>query len=99
MFAQNRRRVGVTDQVVAPPLCKGTVEMKGLLSNGASRAWLVVALVGAVVVVLVLALQLIPRLTGAQDLIDDAGPVMTDARVAGDRVGIDFISKLVDTAD
>ena len=73
--------------------------MKGLLSNGAARAWLVVALVGAVVVVLVLALQLIPRLTGAQDVIDDGGPVMTDARVAGDRVGIDFISKLVDTAD
>ena len=73
--------------------------MKGLLSNAASRAWLVVALVGAVVVVLVLALQLIPRLTGAQDVLDDAGPVMTDARVAGDRVGIDFISKLVDTAD
>ncbi len=73
--------------------------MKGLLSNAASRAWLVVALVGAVVVVLVFALQLFPRLTGAQDLIDAAEPALTDERVAGDRAGIDFISKYVDTAD
>lgn len=73
--------------------------MKGVLSNAASRAWLVVALVGAVVVLLVLALQLFPRLTGAQKLIDAADPALTDARVAGDRVGINFISKLVDTAD
>lgn len=73
--------------------------MKGLLSNAASRAWLVVALVGAVVVLLVLALQLVPRLTGGQKVIDAAKPAMTDERVAGDRAGIDFISKLVDTAD
>lgn len=73
--------------------------MKGLLSNAASRAWLVVALVGAIVVVLVFALQLIPRLTGAQELIDAAEPALTDERVAGDRAGITAISKLVDTAD
>jgi hypothetical protein len=73
--------------------------MKGLLGNAASRAWLVVALVGAIVVVLVFALQLIPRLTGAQDLIDAAGPALNDERVAGDRAGINFISKYVDTAD
>ncbi len=73
--------------------------MKGLLSNAAARAWLVVALVGAVVVLLVLALQLVPRLTGGQNVIDAAKPAMTDERVAGDRAGIDFISKLVDTAD
>ena len=73
--------------------------MKGLLSNAASRAWLVVALVGAIVVLLVLALQLVPRLTGGQEVIDAAKPAMTDERVAGDRAGIDFISKLVDTAD
>jgi hypothetical protein len=73
--------------------------MKGLLSNAAARAWLVVALVGAVVVLLVLALQLVPRLTGGQKVIDAAKPAMTDERVAGDRAGIDFISKLVDTAD
>ncbi|MDX6691398.1 MAG: hypothetical protein QOG15_2855 [Solirubrobacteraceae bacterium] len=73
--------------------------MKGLLSNAASRAWLVVALVGAIVVVLVFALQLIPRLTGAQKLIDAASPALTDSRVAGDRAGINFISKYVDTAD
>jgi hypothetical protein len=73
--------------------------MKGLLSNAASRAWLVVALVGLIVVLLVFALQLIPRLTGAQKLINAADPALTDARVAGDRAGINFISKYVDTAD
>jgi hypothetical protein len=73
--------------------------MKGLLPTRASRAWLVVALVGLVVVVLVLALRLAPRLSAGQDLIDTAGPALTDERVAGDRAGIDFISKYVDLAD
>jgi len=73
--------------------------MKGLLSARASRAWLVVALAGLVVVVLVWALQLIPRLTAGQDVIDAAKPALTDERVAGDRAGIDFISKYVDLAD
>ena len=58
-----------------------------------------VALVGLVVIVLVLALRLAPRLGAGQDLIDAAGPALTDERVAGDRAGIDFISKYVDLAD
>lgn len=73
--------------------------MKGLLSALASRAWLAVALVGLVVVVLVFALQLIPRLGAGQDAIDAAKPALTDERVAGDRAGIDFISKYVDLVD
>lgn len=73
--------------------------MKGLLSTRASRAWMVVALVGLVVVVLVLALRLVPRLGSGQELIDAAEPALTDERVAGDRAGIDFISKYVDLAD
>jgi hypothetical protein len=73
--------------------------MKGLLSTGASRAWLVVALVGLVVVVLVLGLRLSSRLGAGQDLIDGAGPAFTDARVAGDRAGVDFVSRYVDLAD
>ncbi len=73
--------------------------MKGLLSTRASRAWMVVALIGLVIVVLVLALRLIPRLTSGQELVDAAEPALTDERVAGDRAGIDFISKYVDLAD
>ncbi len=72
--------------------------MKGLLSTRASRAWLVVALVGLVVVVLVPALGLGGRLGAGQDLIDTAGAALTDERVAGDRAGIDFISRYVDFA-
>jgi hypothetical protein len=73
--------------------------MKGLLSTRASRAWLVVALVGLVVVALVFALRLSPRLGAGQDVIDAAKPALTDDRVAGDRAGIDFISRYVDLAD
>lgn len=73
--------------------------MKRLLSTGASRAWLCVALVGLVVVVLVLALQLGSRLRAGQDLIDAAKPALTSERVAGDRAGVDFISRYVDLAD
>jgi hypothetical protein len=73
--------------------------MKGILSPRPSRAWLVVALVGLVVVVLVWALQLVPRLTAGQDVIDTAKPALTDERVAGERAGIDFISRYVDLAD
>ncbi len=73
--------------------------MRGLLSTRASRAWMGVALVGLVVVVIVLALQLVPRLGSGQELIDAAEPALTDERVAGDRAGIDFISKYVDLAD
>jgi hypothetical protein len=73
--------------------------MKALLSTRASRAWLGVALIGLVVIVLVFALQLVPRLGAGQDVIDAARPALSDARVAGDRAGIDFISKYVDLAD
>ncbi len=73
--------------------------MKGLLSNAASKAWVGVAAIGAVVVLVVFALQLIPRLGGGQDVIDAASPAMTQSQVVGARNGVDFISKYVDTAD
>ena len=73
--------------------------MKGLLPTRASKAWFVVAFVGLVVVVLVFALGLASRLGAGQDLIDAAKPAMTSDRVAGDRAGIDFISRYVDLAD
>jgi hypothetical protein len=73
--------------------------MKGLLPTRASRAWFVVALVGLVVIVLVLVLGLSSRLGAGQDLLDAAEPAFTTERVAGDRAGVDFVSKYVDLAD
>jgi hypothetical protein len=73
--------------------------MKALLSSRASRAWIGVALIGLALVVLVLALRLVPRLGAGQDVIDAARPALDEKRVAGDRAGIDFISKYVDLAD
>lgn len=73
--------------------------MKRLMSTAASRAWLVVAAIGFVVIALVLALQLIPRLGAGQTLIDETAPAFTDARVEGTRAGVNFISSYVDLAD
>jgi len=73
--------------------------MKGLLSNASSKAWVGVATIGAVVVLLVFALQLIPRLGGGQDLIGAASPALTDSQTAGAGGAIGFISKYVDTVD
>ena len=73
--------------------------MKALLPTRASRAWLGVALAGLVIVVLVVVLGLVPRLAAGQHVIDAAKPALTDERVAGDRAGIDFISKYVELAD
>lgn len=73
--------------------------MKGLLATRAARAWFVVALVGLVVVVLVLALGLTSRLGAGQDVVDAASPAFTSERVAGERAGIDFVSNYVDLAD
>jgi hypothetical protein len=73
--------------------------MKGLVSTAASRAWLAVALVGFVLVVLVLALSLIPRLGAGQRVIDAAKPAFTNERVAGTRAGVDLVSQYVDVVD
>jgi len=73
--------------------------MKGLLKTGAMRAWLVVALVGLVVVALVPAIGLGSRLPAGQKVIDATRPALTDERLAGERAGIDFISRYVDFAD
>jgi hypothetical protein len=73
--------------------------MKGLLSTTASRAWMGVVVVGVVVVALVLGLQLIPRLSAGQELIDTAKPAMTDAAVKGEVGGTQLISQYVDLAD
>ncbi|HEX4108457.1 MAG TPA: hypothetical protein VHX88_10005 [Solirubrobacteraceae bacterium] len=55
----------------------------------------VVTVVGIVVVALVLILNLIPRTTNGQKLLDSLKPVWTAQRVAGDRAGIDMVSDIV----
>lgn len=72
----------------------------GPMSRGEGMAmWGVVAGGGLVVVVLVLGLGLFGRLGGGDELLDDAKPAFTDARVAGDRAGITIVSQIVDLAD
>jgi hypothetical protein len=65
----------------------------------AMLSWLVVALVGVFVVALVAGITLVPRLNAANRLLDHGKPVFTNARVAGDRAGIDFVSHAVNTLD
>lgn len=73
--------------------------MKELMSTGASRAWSGVALVGLVVMALVFALALIPRLGAGQRVIDAAEPAFTDANVEGTRGGVLTLSQYVDIVD
>jgi uncharacterized protein YidB (DUF937 family) len=61
--------------------------------------WVVVLVVGVVVVAVVLALSLIPRLDAGQKVLDAARPAFTTERLTGARGGIDIISKDVDMAD
>jgi hypothetical protein len=63
----------------------------------AMLSWLVVALVGVFVVAVVAGITLIPRLNAANRLLDHGKPVFTNARVAGDKAGVDFVSHAVDT--
>jgi hypothetical protein len=61
--------------------------------------WVVVLVVGVLVVTVVLGLNLIPRLSDGQKVLNAAKPAFATERLAGARVGIDLISKNADTAD
>ncbi len=73
--------------------------MKELLSSGASRAWVGVALAGLVIVGLVVGLALFPRLGSGQRVIDATAPAFTDARVQGTEAGMNTVSHYVDVID
>jgi hypothetical protein len=73
--------------------------MKGLLSTGASRAWMGVVALGVVVIALVIGLQLIPRLSAGQELIDTAAPALSGAAIKGEVGGTQLLSQYVDLAD
>jgi hypothetical protein len=62
-------------------------------------AWIGVALVGVVVVVLVLGLSLFPRLNAAQAVLDNGRPAFTAERVAGDRAAINMVGNAVTLTD
>src|ERR1700690_1847673 len=68
-------------------------------SRSGTLQWVVVMVVGILVVAVVLGLNLLPRLSDGQKVLNGAKPAFTPARVAGARAGIDIISKDVDTAD
>jgi hypothetical protein len=70
--------------------------------NGVSRpeavaSAAVVPAVGVVVVALVLIISLIPRVSNGQKLLDALRPANTQQRVAGDRIGINMVSTIVNT--
>jgi hypothetical protein len=59
----------------------------------------VVPIVGIVVVGLVLAISLIPRVSHGQKLLNGLAPAFTKQRVVGDRAGIKMVSAIVATED
>ena len=69
------------------------------MSTAASRAWLGVAVIGFVVVALVLATSLIPRLSAGEKLADATEPAFTDERMAATRAGVGLLSQYVDLVD
>jgi hypothetical protein len=61
--------------------------------------WVGVAVIGLIFLIVVLGLQLFPRLGAAQNLIEDARPAFTADRIAGDVAGVDMVSVAVNTLD
>ena len=69
------------------------------MSTAASRAWLAVAVVGVLVVAVVIGLQLIPRLTAGQQVIDAAKPALSDTAVKGELAATKLVAQYIDLAD
>jgi hypothetical protein len=72
---------------------------RGVSPGEARASAIVVPVVGVVVVALVLAIALIPRVSNGQKLLDGLAPAFTAQRVHGDRGGIDMVSAIVNTED
>ena len=71
------------------------LSLRGITRKTAIASASVVVAVGVIVVALVLALNLIPRLSNGQKLLDAMGPAFTVPRVKGDRAGIVEIKNIV----
>ncbi len=61
--------------------------------------WVGVSIIGLLLVATVLVLQLFPRLTAGQNLIDDVRPALTADRVAGDVAAVNMVSTATNTLD
>ncbi|HSV64370.1 MAG TPA: hypothetical protein VLJ59_00490 [Mycobacteriales bacterium] len=72
---------------------------KGIPHEVSALGWVLVTVVGILVVALVRALSLYPRLGGGQELLDGVRPAFDPDRVAGDKASVAFISTAVDTLD
>jgi hypothetical protein len=70
---------------------------RGVSRTEAIATAAVVPIVGVVVVALVLALALIPRVNNGQKLLDGLRPAFAAQRVAGDRAGVNMVSAIVNT--
>ena len=68
---------------------------RGVPHTPLRRAWSLVSVIGVVIILLVLALNLFPRLIGGKALLDDTRSVFAMDRIKGDRAGIEFISIFV----
>ncbi len=73
--------------------------MKGLLSTAASRAWFGLAVIGVIVIAVVLGLQLVPRLSAGQAVLDAAKPALTAGAVRGEVAATKLTGQYVDLAD
>lgn len=69
---------------------------RGVFTGPLRFAWVLVSVIGVVVIGLVLALNLFPRLIGGQALLDDTRSVFALDRIQGDHAGVEFISIFVD---
>jgi len=65
----------------------------------ASFGWSVVALVGVVLAVGVLAVGLFPRLNGGQDVLNGLRPAFVEERIVGMEVGIGIVDNITNLAD
>jgi hypothetical protein len=86
--------------VIAFALLMIGLNLRGPVSRGVAMASSsVVLVVGVGVVALVLVLNLIPRVSDGQKLLDALRPATTAERVQGDRAGIAMVSAIADTED
>jgi hypothetical protein len=70
------------------------------VSTGEARAYgIVVAVVGVAIVALVLVINLTPRVSNGQKLLDNLKPAFAANRVKGDRTGVNMVSAIVATED
>lgn len=67
--------------------------------NSNTASWFVVLVAGLVVLAVVIGLELFPRLSAGQDVLDGARPAFTEERVAGDRVGITMVDNIANLVD